>query len=307
MLIFSISELDGQGVRLDRYLVSKITTESRSRLKSLIDEGGVLLEGKKTKASTILKAGQKVSVQFPENKDLSYEPEDIPLDIIFEDNDVIVLNKPIGMVIHPAAGNKSGTLVNALLHYYPDIKSVGETDRPGIVHRLDKDTSGCMVVAKTEESRRALVKQFVNRTISKKYLCVVAGEPKNNSGVIDNFIGRNPNDRKKMAVLTDGGKRAVTEYRVVEGNENWSAIECDLKTGRTHQIRVHMKSLMCPILGDPIYGNKTTNAYDTRRMMLHSWHLSFQSLLGETMKFQAFPEDVFSKFFTLDYLHSGFR
>ncbi len=283
MLEFTADQPEDAGERLDRFLHARVPDLSRARLQSLIRDGLALLNGKTTKPGAALKAGDRVSLTIPDPEPVGLVAQDIPLAILFEDEDIIVINKPAGLVVHPAAGNPDGTLVNALLHHCDDLSGIGGETRPGIVHRLDKDTSGCIVVAKHDRAHRRLTEAFSDRRIAKTYLAVVNGTPAQDSGVQRNFIGRHPVDRKRMAVLYDGaGKEAVTEWERLGVHQGCALIRCRLLTGRTHQIRVHMKEgLGCPILGDPIYGHPSRQKVGTSRLMLHAWRLAFNHPMSE--------------------------
>lgn len=276
-MIFAVTEAPHVGDRLDRFLHAQCPDLSRARLQDLIREGHVTLNGKASKPSVILKAGDRVELTIPEATPVKVVAQDIPMEVLFQDSDIIVINKAAGLVVHPAAGNPDGTLVNALLHHVEDLSGIGGEMRPGIVHRLDKDTSGCLVIAKNDMAHRRLTEAFSERRISKIYLAAVNGTPKTNAGRIQNFIGRHPVDRKRMAILYDGaGREAVTEWEVAGEHQGCALIRCRLLTGRTHQIRVHMKeALGCPILGDPIYGHPSRQKVPTSRLMLHAWQLSF--------------------------------
>jgi len=267
-------------MRLDRRILELYPDFSRSRIEGLIKAGFVSVNG-----SVASKAGQGVSeadaieVTIPPPVPAVPEPEDIPLDVVFEDDDLIVVNKPPGLVVHPAPGHFTGTLVNALLHHCPDLAGIGGVARPGIVHRLDQDTSGLIVVAKSQAAMDGLVKVFSgHRDIEKTYLAVCHGRPRLLAGRIENMIGRHPVDRKRMAIVEKGGKLAITNWKVLEGcaGASTSLVECRIETGRTHQIRVHMASLGCPVIGDKTYGRP---ALDKRlspvpaRQMLHAWRL----------------------------------
>lgn len=264
--------------RLDKHLAARLGDLSRARIQDLIREGHITLNDRPAKASAALKAGDTVRVVIPETAPVQIVAQDIPLDVLFEDKDILVLDKPPGLVVHPAAGNPDGTLVNALLHHCDDLSGIGGEARPGIVHRLDKDTSGCMVVAKNDLAHRRLTEAFSERRLAKIYLAVINGTPREPRGRIENRIGRHPVDRKRMAVLHDGaGKEAVTEWEQLSEHHGCALIQCRLLTGRTHQIRVHMKeSLGHPILGDPIYGHPSRQRLPAARLMLHAWKLAFQ-------------------------------
>lgn len=285
--------------RLDKLLLGRNPDFSRSRIEGLIKAGFVTVNG-----AVAEKAGMKVSdddeieVEIPPPVPAIPEPEDIPLDVIFEDTDMLVLNKAPGMVVHPAPGHFTGTLVNALLFHCPDLAGIGGVARPGIVHRLDQYTSGTMVVAKSQKAMESLVKAFASHTsVEKTYLAVCRGRPRLDSGRIENLIGRHPVDRKRMAILEKGGKRAVTNWRVVDFKNGLSVMECRIETGRTHQIRVHMASLGCPVIGDAVYGKP---ALDKRldpppaRQMLHAWKLKlWHPAEGRQMEFVSLvPADM---------------
>ena len=285
-----ITEQNDIGQRLDKHLTGRLTDLSRSRLQDLIRDGHITLNGRATKASIALKPGDAISVTIPEATAVAVVAQDIPLEILFEDKDILVLNKPPGLVVHPAAGNPDGTLVNALLHHCDDLSGIGGEMRPGIVHRLDKDTSGCMVVAKNDIAHRRLSEAFAERRMSKIYLAAINGVPKEKRGRIQNLIGRHPVDRKRMAILYDGaGKEAITEWEQLSVYKDTALIRCKLLTGRTHQIRVHMKEgLGFPILGDPIYGHPNRQKISTPRLMLHAWKLSLHHPIhDQPMNFEA--------------------
>lgn len=265
--------------RLDLFLTGqKELGQTRSQLRRLIDEGLVKVNGQQGKASQKLKENDAVALEIPPPVDLDAKPENIPLDIVFEDRDIIVVNKPRGLVVHPAAGNQTGTLVNALLHHVPDLAGIGGVARPGIVHRLDKDTSGLIVVAKNDLAHQSLTKQFKDKTIYKQYLALVYGVVKSDSGVIDKPIGRHPRFRQKMAVFDDysssHSREAVTEFKVLERFKGFSLLECVIKTGRTHQIRVHLASINHPVVGDPLYG-PSRQKFNVGGQLLHAASLSF--------------------------------
>lgn len=266
-------EKEFDNVRLDLYLSKIFEDKSRSYLQGIIDEGNVLVNNKEKKRNYKLKVGDNIEVNIPEPKLLQIEPEDIKLDIIYEDKDVIVVNKPQEMVVHPAPGVYSGTLVNALLHHCKDLSGINGVARPGIVHRIDKDTSGILVVAKNDISHNNLAAQFKEHSISRVYMALVEGIIKDEQGTIEAPIGRHPVDRIKMAVVKDG-RHAVTHYKVIERFKNRTLVECRLETGRTHQIRVHMSHIMHPLVGDPVYGYKKQR-FNLKGQMLHAKLLGF--------------------------------
>lgn len=239
--------------RIDKYLPTVVEEMSRSQIQSLIEEKAILVNGKEVKASYLLKKNDIINIEFPEAKPIEIIAEEIPLDIYYEDQDLIVVNKPTGMVVHPAFGNYQGTLVNALMHHCEDLSGINNVLRPGIVHRLDKDTSGLIVACKNDFTHRALSLQFSKKTVTRKYNAIVYGIINHNNGKIDAPIARDPKNRKMMTVI-DGGKKAITHFQVLERYKNFSFLELSLETGRTHQIRVHMKYINHPVLGDPLYG-----------------------------------------------------
>ena len=307
-------------VRLDKAVLELYPDFSRSRIEGLVKAGYVTVNG-----VVATKAGMKVSpddalvVEIPPPVPAEPEPEDIPLDVVFEDEDMLVLNKAPGMVVHPAPGHFTGTLVNALLHHCPDLRGIGGVARPGIVHRLDMETSGLLAVAKSQQAMDGLVRAFASHaSVEKTYLAVVHGRPRLDAGRIENLIGRHPVDRKRMAIVEKGGKLAITNWRVIRAagstppisnltisnftipqfhNQPISLMECRIETGRTHQIRVHMASLGCPVIGDAVYGK---GALDRRldpvpaRQMLHAWRLTlWHPVRNERITFEApIPADM---------------
>jgi len=268
-----------EGMRLDKYLSKQIEEATRSYLEKLIDNNYVKINSKViNKNGRKLKLGEKIEVSIPKEENIDIEAENISLDIVYENDDFIVINKSYGMVVHPAYGNYSGTLVNALLYYTNNLSSINGNIRPGIIHRLDKDTSGLILVAKSNYAHAKLASMFTDKTIHKTYLCIVKGNfsEENLNGRIENLIGRDSKDRKKMAVVKENGKIAISNYKVVEQVEGYSLVEVAIETGRTHQIRVHMKSINHVILGDSTYGNEDKNV---KRQMLHAYKLEFLSPL----------------------------
>ena len=284
-------EFTADGARLD-VLLSRDGTLSRSRAADLIREGAVTVDGKvEVKPSAKAVAGAKVILTMPDLKPSQAEAQDIPLEILYQDAHLAVVVKPCGMVVHPAAGNPDGTLVNALMYHLDQLSGIGGEMRPGIVHRLDKDTSGLLMVAKDDETHNALSLQLSERTMEKHYYAVVAGVMKEQSGVIDAPIARSKHDRKKMAIDPEG-RPSRTEWQVVWQEKDRALLDVHLITGRTHQIRVHMASIHHPVLGDPIYGVK--NMPHAKRLMLHAYSLKFtHPKTGEEMHFIAPPEESF--------------
>jgi 23S rRNA pseudouridine1911/1915/1917 synthase len=289
---------DMAGERLDKVLANFLTDYSRNRLKAWVEAGAVMVDGKVTKARYLLHGGESIKV-FPQEmpEQFAFSPEDIHLDVIYEDNSIIVLNKPPGLVVHPAAGNWSGTLLNGLLFHYPELKNL---PRAGIVHRLDKDTSGLMVVARTSQAQTSLVKQLQERTVGRRYLAWVWGEAPN-QGKILTSVGRDQRDRLKMVAGTAQGKSAATLFRrLAKGLFNktpLTLLECRLETGRTHQIRVHLESLGFPLLGDPVYRKKAPSAslsLSFARQALHAYALTLEHPVSHDLMtwFQLPPQDL---------------
>ncbi len=278
-------------MRIDRHLVTALPELSRSRIQQLIRSGSVRLNGAITRPHQLVRTGDQIELTNPPPEKIETRPEAIPLEILFEDDDLIVINKPAGMTVHPGAGHHEHTLVNALLHHCSTLSGIGGKERPGIVHRLDKETSGCLVAAKNDIAHRELSKQFATRTVEKIYLALVAGKLRKQTGVIEEKIGRHPVQRKRMSVSSPRGREARTEYRVLRLNEQASLIECRLHSGRTHQIRVHLHHLGHPVLGDKIYGLRFAKNFP--RQMLHAWKLGFRhTRTGERKNFEApLPDD----------------
>lgn len=287
-------EADRAGTRLDTLVAAAIDDCSRSFAATLIRQGSITVDDSVKKPGYVLKSGETVVGTIPSPEAPRFSPEDIPLQILYEDAELLVVNKAPGMVVHPAPGHGQGTLANALLHHCPDLAGISGSLRPGIVHRLDKGTSGALVVAKTSRAMLRLADQFKSREIRKRYLALVYGVPKNQSGSIDQPIGRHPQDRKKMSVHTRTPRSALTYWQVHESFRGATLLELDIRTGRTHQIRVHCKSFGHPIIGDPVYFNRgdkkrlasvSDRLYRTvhmlDRQMLHAWKLSFDHPLTE--------------------------
>lgn len=261
----------GEETRLDRFLAASLSQHSRARLQALIKAGQVNVNGKPvTKTGHPLSGGETVSIVVPAAQPTGLIPEDIPLDIIFENDEVIVINKPAGLVVHPAAGHATGTLVHAVLAHAPEIEGVGGELRPGLVHRLDKDTSGLILIAKNERAQRFLQAQFQGRDVKKTYIALTDGHPPTATGRVEAPIGRDPRERKRMAVVPVAkGRNAVTSYRTLENFEEHALLELDLQTGRTHQIRVHMAFIGCPVVGDRVYGRRRSSL-SLARHFLHA-------------------------------------
>lgn len=281
---------ENAGERIDAFLASKLHDVTRSWLQKLIEAGNVSVEGREKLAKNYkLRAGDRLTVELPEPETLDVLPENIPLDIVYEDKYLLVVNKPSGMVVHPAVGNHTGTLVNAVMFHCGDqLSSINGVVRPGIVHRIDKDTSGLLVIAKTDAAHRGLAEQFAVHSIKRAYRAVVYNNIKEDDGRVDAPIGRNPKDRLKMAVVSaDKGRRAVTNYHVIERSGKFTYVECRLETGRTHQIRVHMAYIGHPLLGDPLYGPRKGMSGVTGQV-LHAKELGFvHPITGEYMEFES--------------------
>jgi 23S rRNA pseudouridine1911/1915/1917 synthase len=280
--------------RLDRVLAEALPAFSRARLQTLIRNGFVLLNGKPPRPRDLVRTGDIVELREPELEKVEAQPEPIKLDVLFEDDDLLVLNKPAGIVMHPGAGHQQHTLVNALLAHCQNLSGIGGKERPGIVHRLDKETSGALVVAKNDATHRDLSSQFAARTMTKIYLALVAGILRKTSGVIDKAIARHPVHRQRMSIARRQGRSAKTEYRVLRSGDEISLVECILHSGRTHQIRVHLHHLGHPVLGDKLYGGKRAGDYP--RQMLHAWKLAFRHpRSGEELSFEAPVPPDFAK------------
>ena len=288
-----VSEDDAK-LRLDQLLARRLPQYSRSRLQQLIRSGFVRLNDASTRPRQIVRAGDKIDVREPPVEQIEIQPQRIPLDILFEDDDLIVINKPAGLTVHPGAGQREQTLVNALLSHCTTLSGIGGKERPGIVHRLDRETSGCLVVAKNDLAHRELSRQFADRNVEKIYLALVAGKLRKPASVIEERIGRHPVHRQRMSVTTKRGRTAKTEYRVLRSTGDASLIECRLHSGRTHQVRVHFHHLGHAVLGDKVYAPHVAKNFP--RQMLHAWKLGFRHpRTGEWKQFQAPVPDDFKE------------
>ena len=276
------------GARLDKWLSDQLDGLSRAYIQKLIDDGAVLLNGKPGKASSRLNASDRIELEIPESITPDIAPEDIPLDIVYEDDDVIVVNKPKGMVVHPAAGHYTGTLVNALMyHCGSSLSGINGISRPGIVHRIDKDTTGLIIACKNDRAHMRISEQLKAHTITRRYRAIVNGILKDDEGTITGNIARHKTDRKRMAVTAEGGREAVTHYRVLERFRKHTYVECRLETGRTHQIRVHMAHIGHPLLGDTVYGSSRDEG-KLNGQCLHAMVLGFvHPTTGEYLEFCA--------------------
>lgn len=271
--------------RVDKLLTDINPERSRSQIQSWIADGYVEVNGSKVKANYKCETGDRIEWTIPEVVPLKIEAEDIPLEIVYEDSDLLVVNKPRGMVVHPSAGHGTGTLVNALLHHCDDLSGINGVERPGIVHRIDKDTSGLLLVAKNDQAHLSLSEQLANREVERKYAALVHGEIPHETGMIDAPIARDPKNRQRMAVV-DNGKPAVTHFRVIKHYPDYTFVECQLETGRTHQIRVHMRYIGYPLVGDPLYGPRKTIPLGGQA--LHAKAVGFtHPKTGEWMYFEA--------------------
>ena len=277
--------------RLDVFLSEKLD-KTRSAVKKLVDDGEITVNGNKVKAGRTLKIGEEISVNIPDPVKLDLEAENIPLDIIYQDNDIAIINKPQGMTVHAGNGTHGSTLVNALLYHLDSLSGINGVIRPGIVHRIDKDTSGLLVVAKNDAAHLSLSEQIKNKTCHRIYLALLEGTVKQNDGVIDTFIGRSDKNRTMMAVK-DSGRRAVTHFKVLKRYKEFTFAEFKLETGRTHQIRVHCKYIGHPIVGDPVYGYEKQK-FKLNGQLLHAWKLELtHPSTGERMSFEAPLPDYF--------------
>lgn len=296
------AELPDDGKRADKWASDLFPDESRSRLQQLIKDGEFKINGLKIRPSYRVKQGDQATLTVPDPAPATVVPEAVPLDIVYEDHDVLVVNKPRGMVVHPSPGHMSGTLVNALLHHCTDLSGINGVLRPGIVHRIDKDTSGLLMVAKTDAAHRSLAAQLKDKTTKRQYLAIVHGVVTENEGLIDAPIGRDTHDRKKMAVTADNSKTAVTHFKVLERFSRYTLVSCRLETGRTHQIRVHMAYIGHPVAGDPKYGPRKT--LPIHGQALHAGEIGFtHPVTGKFMEFRVDPPTDFQEL--LDRLRHG--
>ena len=290
--------------RLDKFLNAMLPDQSRSYLQKIIKDGNVLVNGESKKSSYRLEDGDEVTADLPELKSPDIEPENIPLDILYEDDSILMVNKPKGMVVHPSAGHYTGTLVNAVLwHCQGQLSGINGVSRPGIVHRIDKDTTGVLVVCKNDAAHNAVAAQLKEHSITRKYRAIVHGVIKEDEGTVDAPIGRHPTERKKMASGVKNGKRAVTHYRVLERFQGYTYVECQLETGRTHQIRVHMASIHHPLLGDTVYG-PAKDSHHLEGQTLHAMVLGLiHPVTGEYLEVEAplpeYFENLLKKFRTM--------
>ena len=290
--------------RLDKFLSAMLPDQSRSYLQKIIKDGNVLVNGEPKKSSYRLEDGDEVTADLPELKSPDIEPENIPLDILYEDDSILMVNKPKGMVVHPSAGHYTGTLVNAVLwHCQGQLSGINGVSRPGIVHRIDKDTTGVLVVCKNDAAHNAVAAQLKEHSITRKYRAIVHGVIKEDEGTVDAPIGRHPTERKKMASGVKNGKRAVTHYRVLERFQGYTYVECQLETGRTHQIRVHMASIHHPLLGDTVYG-PAMDSHHLEGQTLHAMVLGLiHPVTGEYLEVEAplpeYFENLLKKFRTM--------
>lgn len=287
-----IIDSENQGQRIDKFVADQFSDWSRSQVQNWIKEGNVLVNDKTVKANYSITLSDEIKLAIPEQKELSIEAENIPLNIVFEDKDVIVINKPRGMTVHPAPGHYTGTLVNALMYHCKDLSGINGVLRPGIVHRIDKDTSGLLMVAKNDLAHRSLAEQLNEHSANRIYVALVHGNLPHEKGVIDAPIGRDVVDRKRMVVTDKNSKKAITHFSVIERFDGFTLVKCKLETGRTHQIRVHMKYIGYPLVGDPIYGQK--KSLKIAGQALHAKTLGFKHpRTKEYLEFNSdLPEDM---------------
>lgn len=296
-----VVEKKDEGKRLDMFLLENMPSVTRSHIKNLIEDGFVLVDGKNKKSGEKLKLGNKISVEEQQPTMLDVVPQNIDIDIIYQDDDLAVINKKQGMVVHPANGNYDGTLVNALLFHITNLSGINGVIRPGIVHRLDKDTSGLIIIAKNDKAHTSLAKQIETKSCHRHYFALVNGNIKQDSGRIETYIGRNPKDRKQMAVVQEkDGKKAITNFNVVKRYGKYTFVEFVLETGRTHQIRVHSKHIGHTIVGDETYGHKD-KSFKTNGQLLHAYKIQFtQPTTNQSITLECPLPDYFQK--ALNYL-----
>lgn len=298
-LFFTITS-EAAGERIDKFLSAALPDFSRSYLQKLLKDGMVEINQKSVKPNFRLSEGDLLAISLPENQELAIQPENLPVEVLYEDEDVILINKCKGMVVHPAAGHTTGTLVNFLLyHCKEELSGINGVLRPGIVHRIDKDTTGVLIACKNDKSHRALAEQLKEHSITRKYRAIVLGTLPEEEGTIHTMIGRHPTDRKKMSVHCKAGKDAITHYRVLQRFSNYTYIECQLETGRTHQIRVHMASIGHPLLGDTVYGPEKCK-FNLEGQCLHAMVLGFiHPTTGKYMEFEAPLPEYFQKLLSI--------
>ena len=290
-----IVEIDNEGIRLDKYLALVQDDLTRSKIQTLIKNKDVLVNGNEVSSSYKVKVDDEIVVNLPKITPMNVIAEEIPLDIRYEDDDLVVVNKPKGMVVHPAVGNHDGTLVNALLYHFKELSNSNDNIRPGIVHRIDKNTSGCLIVCKNDKAHLEIAKQLKDKTCSRAYIALVHGVIEHESGTINAPIGRSKNDRQKMAVTDLNSKEAVTHFKVLKRFPKYTLIECSLETGRTHQIRVHMQYINHPVVGDDKYGPSNTRK-DTQGQMLHAISITFRHpTTNETITVESPLPDYFNE------------
>lgn len=295
MDIFNIDVTEDDFERLDSYITDRIDNISRTQIKALINEGLILVNNEKKKSSYKVSQGDSINIKIPKDEEPEILPENIELEIIYEDEDLLVVNKPQDMVVHPATGNYSGTLVNALLFHVDNLSDINGDIRPGIVHRLDKDTSGLLIIAKNNKTHELLGEQFKDRDLERKYFALVHGVVPNDRGIINAPIGRHPVHRKRMAVIETNSKEAITHYRVIDRFNNYTLLELQLETGRTHQLRVHLEHINYPIVGDPVYSRRK-NEFKLDKQLLHAKKLGFHHPSnGEYMEFESELPEYFKK------------
>lgn len=287
-------KVNDENIRLDKFISDNVPELSRTLIQQYIKSGQILVNGKSEKASFKVKTDDEIEINLPDQQEMDVKAEDIPLDIVYEDSDVIVVNKPSGMIVHPSSGIYSGTLVNALLYHCHDLSGINGVLRPGIVHRIDKETSGLLMVAKNDHAHRSLSEQLKDHSVSRKYVALVHGLIPHSHGKINAPIGRDINDRQKMAVTKNNSKEAVTNFTVLKRYQDMTLIECRLETGRTHQIRVHMAYIGYPVYGDPKYGYKRDD--QTNGQYLHAKTLGFiHPTTGEYLEFESPLPDYFEQ------------